>query len=433
MSFRSNIAVVDVGKTNKKLLVFDPELNVLQEESINLPEIKDEDGFPCEDLHALTAWLKETVSGVIDDDRLNVGHLNFSGYGASFVHLDHLGKPVTPLYNYLKPFPDRVRDRFEASNGPMQRVAVETSSPVLGNLNAGLQLFGLKIQRPEVYSQIRWSLHLPQYLSWVFTGEPVADLTSVGCHTMLWDFTGGCYHRWVGESGLAGPMAPMVEPFSSSEVMVGGRSIRVGYGLHDSSAALIPYLKLGRGDFMLLSTGTWSVTMNPFNHDPLTADDLAKDCLCYLTPHGRQVKASRLFAGPMHEEGVARIAEHFNQQPDFFRQVQPDGRFLPNGLSEIRSSNGDRPASVVEAYHHLVWTIVQAHVPTIDMVISPEVRQLYVDGGFGKNPVFMSMLARVYPDLEVFAASVPQASAIGAAMAIAPSQPTSAVELIQFP
>jgi sugar (pentulose or hexulose) kinase len=41
-----------------------------------------------------------------------------------------------------------------------------------------------------------------------------------------------------------------------------------------------------------------------------------------------------------------------------------------------------------------------------------------VDGGFSKNPIYMYLLAEAFPKIEVYAASVPQASALGAALAI---------------
>jgi glycerol kinase len=44
-----------------------------------------------------------------------------------------------------------------------------------------------------------------------------------------------------------------------------------------------------------------------------------------------------------------------------------------------------------------------------------------VDGGFSKNPVFMNLLALVFPGIEIFAASMAQATAIGAALAIHPA------------
>jgi sugar (pentulose or hexulose) kinase len=46
------------------------------------------------------------------------------------------------------------------------------------------------------------------------------------------------------------------------------------------------------------------------------------------------------------------------------------------------------------------------------------VKRIFVDGGFGKNPVYMHLLAAAFPNMEVYAASVAQATAIGAALAI---------------
>jgi glycerol kinase len=43
---------------------------------------------------------------------------------------------------------------------------------------------------------------------------------------------------------------------------------------------------------------------------------------------------------------------------------------------------------------------------------------LFVDGGFSKNSVFMHLLALAFPAIEVFSASMAQASAVGAALAI---------------
>ena len=49
------IVIFDVGKTNKKLFLFDQQYNMVHEESKKFVEIKDEDAFPCEDLQALTS------------------------------------------------------------------------------------------------------------------------------------------------------------------------------------------------------------------------------------------------------------------------------------------------------------------------------------------------------------------------------------------
>lgn len=46
------------------------------------------------------------------------------------------------------------------------------------------------------------------------------------------------------------------------------------------------------------------------------------------------------------------------------------------------------------------------------------VKKIFVDGGFSKNTIFMNLLAEAFPKMEVYAASMAQASALGAALAI---------------
>ena len=47
-------------------------------------------------------------------------------------------------------------------------------------------------------------------------------------------------------------------------------------------------------------------------------------------------------------------------------------------------------------------------------------KRIFVDGGFSKNAIYMYLLAEAFPAIEVYAASVAQASALGAALAIHP-------------
>jgi glycerol kinase len=68
-----------------------------------------------------------------------------------------------------------------------------------------------------------------------------------------------------------------------------------------------------------------------------------------------------------------------------------------------------------EAYHHLVADIVAQQKDSTNLVLG-DVKRIFVDGGFGKNPIFMHLLSEAFHGLEVYAASVSQASALGAAL-----------------
>ena len=98
-------------------------------------------------------------------NKYHIKAINFSTYGASFVHLDKNGKIITPLYNYLKPIPDEIVAEFDQKYGNISDV---TGSPQSGMLNSGMQLYWLKKSQPEVFKKIKYALHFPQYISYLF-------------------------------------------------------------------------------------------------------------------------------------------------------------------------------------------------------------------------------------------------------------------------
>jgi len=76
-------------------------------------------------------------------------------------------------------------------------------------------------------------------------------------------------------------------------------------------------------------------------------------------------------------------------------------------------------ASFEVAYHQLMIDIVWQQTISTQLVLSNTlVQRIFVDGGFSKNAVFMNLLASSFPDIEVYGASIAQASALGAGLAI---------------
>lgn len=420
----STIAIFDIGKTNKKAFLFDENYQIVWEKSVNFDEISDEDGDPCEDINLLTHWVLSIFEEICNLSQFEVKAVNFSTYGASFVYIDENGKPLTPLYNYLKDYPEVLKKQFYDTYGGEETFAITTASPVLGSLNSGMQIYRLKHEQPEIFSKVKYCLHLPQYLSFLLSGQAFADITSIGCHTNLWDFQKNQYHEWVAPQPPEGgvPIISKLPPISQSPSLLGrGWGGAVGIGLHDSSAALIPYLINFKEPFVLLSTGTWSISLNPFNNTPLTFEELQADCLCYLTFQGKPVKAARLFAGNEHEIQTKRIAQHFNIANDFFKNVAFDKTIIEKLDKTSNDTNFDLSTFMTEkeAYHQLMLALMNQQIDSTNLVIhNSPVKKIFVDGGFSKNPIFMNLLANAYPEIEVYAASMAQASALGAALVI---------------
>lgn len=422
------IAIFDVGKTNKKLFLFNEKYEKVFEESVQLAETTDEDGDICENLSLLTEWVRDSFKKVMELPAFSIQAVNFSAYGASLVHIMQEGKKLLPLYNYLKPYPKELQDNFYRKYGGETSLSKETASPVSGNLNSGLQLYRIKILQPAIYETILTSLHLPQYLSFLVTNQEFSDITSIGCHTALWDFDKNEYHDWVYAEGIDVKLAPVESGDKVVDIKCNDQSIIAGIGLHDSSAALIPYLINFVEPFVLISTGTWCISLNPFNNTPLTKDELDRDCLCYIQYQGLPVKANRLFSGYEHEIQVQKMAEHFSKSSDYFKQVSFDPAIIYalKNNEEFDVSEGKFPAlnleefcGYEEAYHQLMKNIIHRQIESTKLVIgNSKVKRIFVDGGFSKNLIYMNLLAQAFPEQEVFAASMAQATAMGAALAI---------------
>ncbi|MDF3077709.1 MAG: carbohydrate kinase [Sphingobacteriaceae bacterium] len=437
------IAVFDVGKTNKKLFLFDENYQMVYERSARFTETMDEDGDVCENLESLRLSVFDSLKHVLREKQYDIKAINFSTYGASFVYIDESGEPLTPLYNYLKEYPEELKAEFYKNYGGEVSFSHRTASPVLGSLNSGMQLYRLLKERPQLFEKIKYALHLPQYMSYLITKQAYSDITSIGCHTNLWDFTKNDYHEWVRIEGAEKKLAPILPSNTVIDSVYQGKNYKVGIGLHDSSAALIPYLANFSEPFILLSTGTWCISLNPFNHSNLTANELKNDCLSYMQYEGKPVKASRLFAGYEHERQVNRIASHFNENTARYKTF----RYNPKIISKLRSVIPPASLSVQdklkesgfsqrdlnlfvsdeEAYHQLMLDMIAQQVYSTKLVLQAGVKRIFVDGGFSKNSIYMHLLAAAFPEVEVFAASMAQATAMGTALAIHKSWNNNAV------
>jgi sugar (pentulose or hexulose) kinase len=428
-------AIFDIGKSNKKFLLFDENYALIENTQSQLEEIQDDDGDPCEDLEKLGNWIRSQFQKAMQNYQVRA--LNFSAYGASFVHIDHNGKPVTPLYNYLKDYPDELLKQFYESVGGRENFSIETASPPMGMLNSGLQIYWLKHQKPELFDVIETSLHLPNYLSYLFTRQKTSELTSIGCHTGLWDFEGMKYHEWITNENIES-LLPSPDPVFKINQSENG--IDVGPGIHDSSAALAPYL-IGMDEvFMLISTGTWSITLNPFNEEALTYEELEKDCLCYLDIHGNQVKASRLFLGAEYSHQKKKIIDHFSADENR-SWMNPDLELLKDLIDNQRQeqkliiekayNSGPYPqkqsgywqvsnfSSAKEAYHQLMLDLVSIQAESINLAEgSKNIDKLIVTGGFSQNDLFVSLLASFFPNKKIYTSKLKEASALGAAMVL---------------
>jgi hypothetical protein len=426
------IAIFDIGKTNKKLLLFDPGLNLLSETEEKFSAVRDEDGFECDNIDLIEKWIRESVGKIVTSDEYLLRGVNFATYGASLVYLDGQGRRLTPVYNYLKPVDEKIPSDLYSAYGGKDEFCRKTSSPALGMLNSGIQALWLKKTRPDIFGRVRTILHFPQYLSYILSGELCSEHTSIGCHTAIWDFDRRSYHQWIKDEQMPFPdPVPVTTLFNSN---IRGRAFITGTGLHDSSASLAPYFTGSTGNFILISTGTWCISMNPFNNEVLTQNQLAADCLCYMSINGEPVKSSRVFLGHMHDSAVQNMSFYFKVHENSFRLVKPESRLMGKLMEkfmdekvffEMYEDKGklrEDPDlfvfdNFIEGYHQLMVELSDLAVESVGMIIpeTDSIENIYITGGFSKNLLFLKLIASSFPDKKVMISEIGNATALGAA------------------
>jgi len=430
------IAVFDIGKTNKKLLLFDENFQIAFQHEQKFPVTKDDDGVECDDIDLITSWMKKELEKLTESKEFYPVAVNFSTYGASLVFIGKDGKRLTPVYNYMKKVSSSIADNLFNQYGGKNEFLRKAASPALGvMLNSGIQILWLKKEKPEIYKKTGTILHFPQYLSYYLTGKLVSEPTSIGCHTFMWDYDNMCYNKWLVDNNIKLP-----EPITNDIVFdskIGNKTIKVGIGIHDSSASLVPYLSGSKKPFILVSTGTWCINMNPYNKEPLTADQLSQDCLCFMSPKREQVKSSRLFMGHFHEVWADKLAEHFGVKKDNFKTAKYDRAliqkmkkkfpgyvFFQHGKESfdegLKSADLSLFKSYEESYTQLIIELTGLCIHSINLVIpeNDSTKYIYISGGFARNEIYVRLMAKYFSKQKIYTSEIDNSSALGAALVI---------------
>lgn len=426
------IAIIDIGKTNKKVLLFDESFQLVYENSTRFDEVLDEDGFPCDDIESIENWIQSEIKRIQKEGTYLIKAINFSTHGASIVFLGEDGKRLTPLYNYLKPLDvDLYSDLFDAYGGK-DEFSRKTASPAYGMLNTGLQIIRVQQEKPEVWNKVAAVLHYPQYLSYLFTHQITADYTSIGAHTGTWDFDTMKYHDWLSDKNIKLPIPTNGKDALSSSV--NSQMIAVGSGLHDSSSSIIPLLKEHNDrEFVLLSTGTWIIAMNAFSEEKLTQEQLKNNCLCFMTPEKKQIKSSMQFLGRIHEVYLEPLALKFKTDIDTHlsleldrdhceRSISENRRvFLSEGIDENFEANDsllENFESYKDAYYQLMYEISKKVGTGINLVLDKNnsLVDIYISGGFNRNKMFVEFISQMNAHVSVKISDCKNESALGAAL-----------------
>jgi sugar (pentulose or hexulose) kinase len=336
------VAVIDIGKTNAKVALVDvgtmSEIDVRK--TANRPLA---DGpFRHHDVEAIWSFILESLAAFGRERQVDA--ISVTTHGATSVLLDSEGKLALPVLDYEDAGPDALRAQYDAVRPGFE----ETGSPPLPlGLNLGAQLHWQSQAFPDAFARVATILTYPQYWSWRLTGIAASEVTSLGCHTDLWNPQAGDFSSLVDRMGwrrLFPPLLPASARLGGLDPKIAARTgldpaTPVHNGIHDSNASLLPHLFKRQAPFAVVSTGTWVVSM-AIGGRKVTLDP-ARDTLVNVNALGGPVCSARFMGGREFELLTANTDGKWDD--DVVGVVLAQGIML---LPSVQQGSGPFPASL---------------------------------------------------------------------------------------
>jgi sugar (pentulose or hexulose) kinase len=441
------VAVLDVGKTNKKVSLYNRRFELMSEERTTL-QPKDFNGMEVEDTGALLRWFRSALKKLAATAEVRA--IAITTHGATLALLDDTGALAHPVISYSAPKGAEVQEDFYKTFGDRAALHHVTCTPDLGFANMAKALFYLKTRMPEVWNRRRYALFYPAYLAYELTGNMGIEPTYLGNHSYLWNFaerTWSVVGRALDADGLfpstfanswdgAGPVKPEIAQECGLPA-----DCKVTLGIHDSNANFLPYLAKGYQDFLLNSTGTWCVLMRPATDTRLTPEEVAAKVLFNLDAFGRPVRTCIFPAGMEYDtfRGFTTLPDQSSLETVrevvaarrlfIVPGVLPDASAFPGATPRVVDGCKVHPLATLRAQGGTPMTeLGQDYYAALNLSLALATRKMltwcdlrpgttiFIEGGFAKNQIYCQLLATLCPQQKFALTNVQEGTSFGAAL-----------------
>lgn len=394
--------VLDIGKTNVKLVLLDAAGAVLAER--RSPNTILTDGpYPHHDVERIWHWM---LDGMTEFSSLaTIGAIVPVTHGATAALVDDDGL-VLPVLDYEFEPPAAQAATYQAL-----RPAYDTTcSPLLpAGLNLGRQLAWQAQTFPAEFAQANHLLMYPQYWAWRLSGVAAGEVTSLGCHTDLWQPARQQYSQLVermGWNALLPPLQPAWAPLGPLKAALLARtglpaSSQVICGIHDSNASLLRHLAAvdGVAQPAVLSTGTWVIAAAPGK--PLDGLRERSDMLANTNALGQAVACIRFMGGREFGELAGADVQTCTVE-DLQRLIDQQTMALPcfsqaGGPFAGRTGSITGPAPVDARQRYALATLYCVLVSDYCLAQLGADGAVVVEGSYTGNPWFAPLLAALRP------------------------------------
>ena len=431
----THVAVIDLGKTNAKLALVDlatlKELAVVKRPNTVLPGPP----WPHFDVDGIWDFLLGAMARFHQSHGINA--ISITTHGACAALIGHDGNLAAPILDYEHDGPDATAADYNAIRPPFD----ETGAPRLPmGLNLGAQLHWQFAEDPELRGRTATVVTYPQYWGYRLTGAYACDVSSLGCHTDLWNPHTGSFSELVYSLDIAELMStpckctdPLGSLLPDIVEQTGLDPVTPVYcGIHDSNASLLPHLLRQSAPFSVVSTGTWVIVMSvggrQMQLDPM------RDTLINVNALGDPVPSARFMGGREYDTILEGQAAEYT--PDDMIGVARTGPMLlpsiipESGPFQNRRARWQGTEPKLGSLERTVAAGFYLALMTAECLgLTGHTGPIIIEGPFAGNPSFCAMLATA-TNCTVEASSGTTGTSEGAALIALPagSQPPKAVK-----
>ncbi|MBS3765015.1 gluconokinase [Candidatus Bipolaricaulota bacterium] len=283
--------VVDVGTTNIKAGLVDPEGQVLSQDSRNLEIHRPEKGAAE---HAPKEILKAfygVVRGAVEGCEGGIEVLGLTGYQHGLLPLDDEGKPLTGMMTLMDERPKSVMDKLQRRED-LSDIYRRTGCPPLFTYQLP-KLLWLREEKPRLFESSGYFADIKSFLARELVGRFVTEPGIASSSQLFninefdWDDRllkiAGVRRDQLPDLGAGGDLIGSLRPETAEEMNLGA-GVEVNLGVYDGGAMVLGLGGVG-GNYGVCNLGTTGM-LRTYSDEPVLDD-----------PEQRRLQTYSLFPG----------------------------------------------------------------------------------------------------------------------------------------
>ncbi|MEM7462991.1 MAG: FGGY-family carbohydrate kinase, partial [Pseudomonadota bacterium] len=389
--------------------------------------------YPHFDVETIWEFLLEALKEFGAQHGIDAISITTHGACGALIAAD--GKLAAPILDYEYAGPDNVSEAYNAIRPGFE----ETGSPRLPmGLNLGAQIYWQFSQDPGLRERTASFVTYPQYWGHRLTGVLACDVSSLGCHTDLWNPYESRFSSLVEQLGISDKMAEarraadvlgLLRPEIAEQTGLDPNT-PVHCGIHDSNASLLPHIVRRNPPFSVVSTGTWVIAMTVGGAE--VSLDQSRDTLVNVNALGAPVPSARFMGGREFE--IIRSGQgavHDNR--DMYAVAENGPLLMPAVVRESGPFQGQHHRWIGSepepgtAERSVALSFYLAMMTVECLTLTGHKGPIVVEGPFAANSEYCAMLS-VATECKVLTAENATGTSQGAAMLAVSSDAVSEIK-----